>query len=468
MMQNELDDKCMSVRQLVDSYRRKDLSPVDVVNRVLRDIERENKRINAFCFVDVEGARNAAKKSEAAWVKGDPRGPLDGVPVTIKDVVKVRGWRTTMGSLPLANAEPSVTDSPPVARLREAGAILVGMTTTPEYGCKGVTDNLVHGITRNPWNTTTTPGGSSGGAAAAAILGLGCLHIGSDGGGSVRIPAGFTGVVGHKPSFGRIPAWPPSPYGTLSHIGPIARNVEDAAIMLNVLAGADSRDWYSLRSEERDYTQGLGQKITPLRIAYSPTLGYCTVDSEVAAAVRKVVEGLEASGIIIEEVDPGFEDPIEIFDRHWSAGAAAVLRQIPESDWENLEPTFLEIGEEGMGISLAEYQEAVEQRAMLGSLMRQFHDKYDALITPTLPITAFQAGSNTATPDQRWWTDWTPFSYPFNLTQQPACSVPCGLSAANMPIGLQIVGPMHEDQKVLKIANIVESVVGGPLILPRN
>jgi aspartyl-tRNA(Asn)/glutamyl-tRNA(Gln) amidotransferase subunit A len=268
------DHATLPAADLLRLYRSKQLSPVEVVEAALARIERFDGDVNAFCLVDGEGALQAARESEARWQAGKPAGLLDGVPATIKDLVLTKGWPTRRGSKTIDPAGPWEEDAPVVARLREAGAVLLGKTTTPEFGWKGVTDNPLTGITRNPWNTGRTPGGSSGGAAVAAALGMGALHIGTDGGGSIRIPAGFTGIFGHKPSFGRVPAYPPSPFATVAHVGPMTRTVEDAALMLTVLSKPDARDWFALPYEARDYRIGLHEGIEGLRIAYSPALGY--------------------------------------------------------------------------------------------------------------------------------------------------------------------------------------------------
>src|SRR5207249_10658223 len=243
-------------------------------------IERLNPALNAFCLVDAEAAIASATESEGSWIKGAPIGLLDGVPVSIKDVILARGWPTLRGSKTIDPKGPWDDDAPAVARLREAGAVLLGKTTTPEFGWKGVTDSPLTGITRNPWNPRKTPGGSSGGAAAAVASGMGPLAVGTDGGGSIRIPCSFTGLFGIKPSFGRVPAWPLSPFGTVAHVGPMTRSVTDAALMLNLLALPDARDWHALPYDARDYRTGLDGGVADLRIAFSPDLGYAKVDPE--------------------------------------------------------------------------------------------------------------------------------------------------------------------------------------------
>src|SRR5215212_9864603 len=278
----------LSATALLEGYRKRTLSPVEVTAAILQRIEKVNPKINALNLVS-EHALDDAKASEARWHAGQPQGLLDGVPVSIKDIILTRGWPTLRGSKSVDRKGPWDDDAPVTARLREHGAVLLGKTTTPEFGWKGVTDSPLTGITRNPWNTAKTPGGSSGGAAAAVASGMGPLAVGTDGGGSIRIPCSFTGLFGIKPSFGRVPAWPLSPFGTVAHVGPMTRTVADAALMLNVIAQPDARDWHALPYDARDWRMGLDAGVAGLRIAYSPNLGYAKVDPEVAALVKKAV-----------------------------------------------------------------------------------------------------------------------------------------------------------------------------------
>src|SRR5262252_1649031 len=252
-----MSDLCsLTAVQLLEKYVRRALSPVEVTKAVLERIEKLNPKLNAFCFINKEALKDAAA-SEKRWMSGQPQGLLDGVPVSIKDLLLTKGWPTLRGSKTVDPKGPWNDDAPAVARLREHGAVLLGKTTTPEFGWKGVTDSPLTGITRNPWNLQKTPGGSSGGAVAAVASGMSPLAVGTDGGGSIRIPCSFTGLFGIKPSFGRVPAWPLSPFGTVAHVGPITRSVADAALMLNVLSLPDARDWHSLPYDARDYRMGL-------------------------------------------------------------------------------------------------------------------------------------------------------------------------------------------------------------------
>ncbi len=456
----------LTATELVDGYRKHEVSPVEVTQAVLERIEKFNPKLNAFNLIAADQAVSQAKESEARWLAGQPRGLLDGVPASIKDIILTRGWPTLRGSKTIDAKGPWNDDAPATARLREHGAVLLGKTTTPEFGWKGVTDSPLTGITRNPWNTAKTPGGSSGGAAAAVAAGMGPLAVGTDGGGSIRIPCGFTGLFGLKPSFGRVPAWPLSPFGTVAHVGPITRSVADAALMLNVLSLPDARDWHALPQEPRDWRLGLESGVQGLRIAFSPDLGYAKVDAEVSSLVRNAVKVFADLGARVEEKNPGFESPAEIFRTHWFSGAAFVLKNFTKEQKKLVDPGLLEVAEQGAKITTAEFLDAQMKRGALGVHMQQFHRDYDLLLTPTLSIAAFDAGKEVADNMlQSRWTDWTPFSFPFNLTQQPAASIPCGLTKAGLPVGLHIVGPKYNDALVLRAARAFETV--RPIALPK-
>mgnify|MGYP001440205172 FL=1 len=368
-----------------------------------------------------------------------------------------KGHTVRRGSKTTWENAPDRFDCPAVGRLREHGAVIIGRTTTPEHGWKGLCDSPLTGITRNPWDTSKTPGGSSGGAAASAALGMAHLNIGTDGGGSVRIPAAFTGVFGCKATFGRVPVFPPSAMGTLSHVGPLTRTVEDAAMMLNIMAQPDSRDWSALPYDPLDFRSELDLGVRHLNVAYSPNLGYAEVEPEVAAIVADAVKVLEGLGAMIEEVDPGFEDPKEMFNAHWDLGAARLVDKVPEDRRAEMDPGLLRIAERGRQLTLTQHADAVDARVELGRKMNLFHDTYDLLVTPAMPITAFTAGQDLADMDtQEDWMDWSPFTYPFNLTGQPACVVPCGFTEVGMPVGLQIVGPRYADLLIMRAAGAFE------------
>ena len=450
--------------ELLQLYRSGAASPVEATQAVLARIAQRNGELNALCLVDAEAALRSAHASEARWQAvrrgGAPCGDLDGVPATIKDLILTRGWPTLRGSRTVDPAQAWDVDAPAVARLREAGAVLVGKTATPEFGCKGETNSPLTGITRNPWNPARTPGGSSGGTAAAVAAGMGPISVGTDGAGSIRIPAAFCGNFGFKPSFGRVPAYPLSPFGTVAHLGPHTMSVRDAALMMNVLKRPDARDWTALPPDASDCRVGLDDGVRGLRVAYSPTLGYAkNVDADVAAAVDAAVRDLAALGARVEVVDPGFDDPLPITTGLWFVGAWTIWNTLTAEQQAVTDPDFRAEAEAGSLLSALDVQRLQLQRGALGSLMRQFMQRFDLLVTPTVAVPAFEArpaGHDPMSPEAM--LGWTPFSYPFNLTQQPACTIPCGLTSDGLPIGLQIVGPMFGDALVLRAARAYESV----------
>ena len=448
-----------SALTLLALYRSGDASPVEATQAVLDRIERFDPILNAFCHLAADEAHAAARASESRWQRGAPCGELDGVPVSVKDLILAAGWPTRRGSRTVDPAGPWDVDAPATARLREAGAVILGKTATPEFGCKAETNSPLTGITRNPWNPAKTPGGSSGGTAAAVAAGMGPISVGTDGAGSVRIPAAFCGNFGLKPSFGRVPAHPLSPMGTVAHLGPHAMSVADAALMMNVLKRPDARDWTSLPYDPSDYTIGLDDGIRGLRVAFSPTLGYAKVNAEVAAAVAAAVAQLQALGAHIEAVDPGIDDPLEITVGLWFAGAHAIWSGLSPAQQALTDPDFRTEAELGAAYSALDLARLTLRRGALGSHLRQFMQRWDLLVTPAVAVPAFDArpaGQAVMTPEAM--LGWTPFSYPFNLSQQPACTIPCGLTRDGLPIGLQLVGPMFGDALVLRAARAYESV----------
>lgn len=447
----------LSAAELVRRFRSRDLSPVEAAEAALARLERHDGTVNAFCLVDAERALAQARHSTERWARGAPASGLDGVPVAVKDVFLTRGWPTLKGSKLADPGQPTEVDAPSVASLRRSGAVLVGKTTTPELGWKGVTDSPRHGVTRNPWDLSRTAGGSSGGSSAALVLGMAALATGTDGGGSIRIPAGFCGHPGLKPTYGRVPLWPPSPYGNLAHAGPMARTVEDLALMLEVLSQPDPRDGSALPPEGPGYPEAALGSVEGLRVAYSPDFGRVAVDPAVAGLVDRAAATFGDLGARVEIVHPGFTDPLDIYEVLWSSGAAAAMQGYSDEQLDLVDPGLCRIVEDGRRYSAVDYVAAARRRAELGALMGEFHCEWDLLLTPTVPITAFDAGRDVPVgwPDERWPT-WTPFSYPFNLTQQPAASVPCGLTAEGLPVGLQIVGPRHADALVLRAAAAYE------------
>jgi aspartyl-tRNA(Asn)/glutamyl-tRNA(Gln) amidotransferase subunit A len=381
-------------------------------------------------------------------------------------LILTKGWPTLRGSRTVNPQQAWDVDAPVTARLREAGAVLLGKTTTPEFGCKGETNSLLTGISRNPWNLAHTPGGSSGGASAAVTAGLGPLAIGTDGAGSVRIPAAFCGNVGFKPSFGRVPAFPLSPFGSVAHLGPHAMTVTGVAQMMNVITQADARDWTSLPFEATDYTDPLHSGIQGLRIAYSPNLGYAkNVHPEIAAATAQAAHFLQALGAVVEQVDPGIEDPLDITTGLWFAGAYQVWRTLSAQQQALTDPDFAAQAAIGETLDANALHQLNHRRGLLGSHLRQFMQRFDLILTPSTAVPAFKALPAGHSPmNSEAMLGWTPFSYPFNLSQQPAISLPCGLTADGLPMGVQLVGPMFGDALVLRAAKALEDCY--PLLRP--
>ena len=450
----------LNAAELSAGYAGKSLSPVEVARALLERIEQLDQGVNSFCLIDAETTLAQAKASEARWMKGAALSVLDGVPVAIKDLLWTRGWPTLRGSRTVDPNQPWDADAPAVARLREAGAVLLGKTTTPEYGWKGVTDSPLTGITRNPWNLEKTPGGSSGGSAAALAARLAPLAIGTDGGGSIRIPASFSGVFGLKPSYGRVPAFPLSPFGTLAHVGPMSRDVTGSALLLDVISGFDARDPGAL-PPQKDFAARVNDGIRGKRVAFSPNMGLTrNVDGEVAALAAAAAKRFEGLGAHVEEADPPSPAGGDLrpdFEILWWAGAAYLFGNASAETKAKFDPGFRATVEAGAGISLRRFQEASMARLQFSSAMRQFMEKFDFLLTPAVAVPAFDVGKVSPLPVSKYsWLSWTPFTLPFNFTQQPAVSVPCGFTKAGLPVGLQIAGKMFDDAGVLAAARAYE------------
>ncbi len=450
---SDTDLGTMTAAQLGEVFRKKDASPLEATRAALSRIERFNGAVNAYVHVDAEAAEKAAHASATRWGRGEPLSPIDGVPVSMKDLTEVAGMPAREGSR-LSSEERCETDAPPAARLREAGAVILGKTNTPEYGWKGVTDNRVFGATLNPWDTSLTPGGSSGGAAAAAALNMGVLHQGGDSGGSIRIPASFTGTFGFKPTFGWTPQWPPAKAPSLSHIGPLARTVEDAALMLNVIGRYDHRDPYATRGQPEDWGAGLGEGISDLRIAYTPDLGCAEVDPQVAARVREAAEALADLGAEIVEVTPEINHPIEPFQRIWFTASCDLYEGLSTADRQKLDPGLVDNARRAEDWRSVDFFRALTKRAALTQALEQFNQEYHLLMSPTVPIPPFEANHDVPPGSGMTdWTEWSPFTYPFNLSQQPAASIPCGFTAEGLPVGFQLAGGKFDDLRVLRAAH---------------
>lgn len=451
----------LTARDAVALFKRRALSPVELVKDILERIDEQNPTVNAFAYIDYQGALDRARDSEKRWLAGEPCGVLDGVPVTVKDLTIVAGMPVRYGSRSSDPLPHPDSDAPVPRFLRQAGANIIAKTTTSEFGWKAITDTPLHGFTRNPWNVELTPGGSSGGAGVASYLNLGLLHLGSDGGGSIRIPASFTGTFGLKPTFGLVPQWPTSLMGQLSHLGPLTRTVADAALMMSVIARADPNDGYIAHGAGIDWASNPSHPLRGLRICYSPSLFGVRVESSIASCVERAVQTLERMGAIVSEASPQMEDPVENFEALFLGGISQLADRLDEPRFALLDPDLQEQIEKGKRLTLSQYLRAERARERLIAQMQEFHQSYDLLVTPTLPIDPFEVGR--IYPEGRGmsrWFDWAPFSYPCNLSQQPAASLPCGLSDAGLPVGLQLVGPRFGDAMVLSVAKALESALG--------
>jgi aspartyl-tRNA(Asn)/glutamyl-tRNA(Gln) amidotransferase subunit A len=445
--------------ELLRLMRRKALSPVEVCRAFLERIERVNPKLNAFCTMTADAALDSARRAEQAIARGETLGPLHGVPYTVKDLTLTRGVLTMAGSHIFQHRVPDV-DAPYARRLRDAGGVMLGKTTTPEFGWKALGDSPLTGITRNPWNPAMTSGGSSAGAAVAAACGLGALHQGSDGAGSIRIPSAFCGVYGFKPTYGRVPMWPVSNTDLTSHTGPMTRTVADAALMLAVMAGADDWDRTSLDAAPDNYVGRLNDGIKGMRVAWSPDLGGLCVDPDVAAVAKQAALAFQELGCTVEEVaNPRFEDTREMIHVMWNSHYAGNFgRYLPE--WRSrMDPGLVAAVEDGRRYSAELYVEMRGRKFTHTDSVRALFDTYDFLLTPSVSVTAFEVGRlNPAHfPQHAWdWFPWAGFSYPFNFTGQPAASVPAGFAPSGMPVGLQIVGRRCADSSVLQASAAFE------------
>ncbi|WP_020495048.1 amidase [Sciscionella marina] len=446
--------------EMLAAFAAGELSPVEVTAAALERIEEANGTLNAYCLVDGAQAMAQAAESEARWRSGHVTGLLDGVPASVKDVFLTEGWPTLRGSYTVAEDGPWDEDSPPTARLRENGAVLLGKTSTSELAWKGVTDSPRGGVTTNPWNPALTAGGSSGGSAAAVASGMGPISLGTDSGGSARIPAAFCGIPALKPTFGQIPLFPESPFGQLAHAGPMARSVDDLALILDVLSLPDARDPSAMPSPPGSYREAVRRDVRGIVAAFSPDLGYVDVDPEIAELVAAAVNAVGNAGLLIEYDNPDITDPIEDYEVLLDAGLAKWLEALPAERTGRLDEGLRAAWERGKSLSALRFLEADERRVWLGSTMGTFHERYDILFTPTVAIPPFEAGTEVP-PGGGYarWPNWSQFGYPFNMTQQPAATVPVGFTSAGLPVGLQIVGPRHSDDLVLAVCKLVESVL---------
>ncbi len=474
MLNPKKEDICfMSAFDMVEKIKTQELRSLEITEALIDRIEKINPIINAYCTPTFDLAREMAKKADETVKKGDKLGLLHGIPISIKDETETKGIRTTFGSKMLENNKPR-RDEPIVKRIKDAGCVILGKTNTPAFGYKGETDNLIFGATKNPWNLKRTPGGSSGAAAAAVASGLGPLAVGSDGGGSIRIPSCFCGVYGLKATFGRVPQTNmqvAGSLGTFVHRGPIVRYVKDAALMLDAIVGEDDSDRYSLPKPNYSYLEKLNEKPKKLKIGYSLDLGFAEViDNEVNTSVLDAVQKFEEFNWSVQEGRIKIRNPKSIMWTFWATGLAYVLNPFLKEWKDKMEPDLVELINVGLSFSLLDLKVAEIQREMIYLSICQLFKKFDIIITPTLACPAFELGKSTIVENENLINDiiidgkkvgpfgWLPFTYPFNLSGHPAASIPCGWTHDGLPIGMQIVGRRLDEATVLQVSKAFEEM----------
>ncbi len=460
---NDIDR--MDAVSLSAAMRRRELSPVEVTARSLERLEETESALNAFVTVDRDGAMVQARAAEAELLRQPVEStdrPLLGVPVSVKDLIDVAGLPCTFGSLTMKDYVPH-EDAPSVARVRHAGAVIIGKTTTSEFGYRGYTKSLVHGNTANPWNLGRTPGGSSGGAVASVAAGVTSIALGTDGGGSIRSPCALTGLVGIKPTFGRVPVWPASATPTLAHVGPIARTVEDASILLRAIAGPDLRDAFSL------YPAMAGEPderaVRRLRVAFSPTLGYGRPDPDVARAVEAAVQRLRTIWPDIELVDTVCPDPAEILGAEFIGGCSARLGDAIDATPDLIDPPLLAAIRDFRAMGSDRFARIMRRRLEHRETLRRFFERHDLLLTPTTPCVAWDIERGLP-PGHETAAVWSYFTYPFNLGHQPAGSLPCGFGRNGLPVGLQFITQMLQEPVLVAAMRAAEHALGRPVSTP--
>jgi aspartyl-tRNA(Asn)/glutamyl-tRNA(Gln) amidotransferase subunit A len=450
----ETDLALLSAEEMVTAFARLALSPMDVLQAVTERIVRLNPSVNAFAVLNQDATR-AAAESSARWRAGRPLGVLDGVPCTIKDLIDVAGFPTRRGSR-TTSADPVADDAPLVTGLKAAGAVIVGKTTTTEFGWKSPGDCPLHGITRNPWNPDYTTGGSSSGAGAAAAAGFGPLHVGTDAGGSVRIPAAWCGLVGLKPSYGRVPQWPAGVFASVSCAGPMTRTVRDAALMLNAMGRYDLRDPFCMQDDGRDWLDGIESGVAGLSVGVLNRPGFdAPVDADGVAAVEKAAQMMADGGARVEQADAMLPDTSAVFSRVWGVALCRVVTALGDQAGlldEGIRQVAASLG----GMSAVEFMDAESMRAITANTMARLTQRFDLLLCPTVPGGPPLAGASITDPIRSLWTEWAPWTFTFNLSRQPAITVPMGPRADGLPNSVQIASAQYRDDLVLRAARTIE------------
>ena len=458
----------ISVSELSRLIKNKEVSPTELLDSTLKKIEKLDPILNSFAFLDIEGAKILAKDSEKRMMSNSLLSELDGIPTSIKDLIAQKNLPQRFGSKTTSD-NPISIDAPSVERLRNAGAVLLGKSTTSEFGCKGVGDSPLTGVTRNPWNIKLTPGGSSCGSASMVAAGIVPYAIGTDGGGSIRIPAALTGLFGIKAQFGRVPVYPTSATPTLAHVGPLTRNVLDACKVLQIISGKDFRDPFTVTENVPIYENFIKEKKS-YKIAWSPTLGYGKNDSNVMKILDNAIKNISSLGYKIDTIDKVLdEDPINLWNAEFYAGVGTRLKSVIENSPDLIDPAVLDVLKVAINQKMNDYYSLVFQRYAFREKMRIFFDQYDLLITPTLPCAAFEVGLNVPKnmPDKNI-VSWVTYTYPFNLTGQPAASINAGYTSENLPVGMQVIGKNNREIDVLNFCNQFENISVDKKILPNT
>jgi aspartyl-tRNA(Asn)/glutamyl-tRNA(Gln) amidotransferase subunit A len=456
------DAAILTAEDMLALYASRQLSPVEVLQAITERITRLNPRLNAFAVLNPR-ALEAAGESEARWRVGRPLGLLDGVPCTVKDLLDVAGFPTRRGSR-ITDASPMPDDAPSVVGLRAAGAVIIGKTTTTEFGWKSPGDCPLHGITRNPWNAVYTTGGSSSGAGAAGAASFGPLHIGTDAGGSIRIPAAWCGLVGLKPTYGRIPLWPASVFPGVSCAGPMTRTVRDAALMFSAMARYDLRDPFCTPDDGRDWRDGFEAGVAGLNIGVLRRPGFdAPVDADGVAAVERAASLLAEAGAVLEEAVAPLPDTRTLFSQVWGSALARLVTMTPEDKRGLLDSGILEVARTLGGMSAIDFLDAEALRAVAAHEMARLHQRFDLILCPTVPAGPPLADAVTNDPVQALWTQWAPWTFTFNMTRQPAITVPLGVRESGLPNAVQLVAAQYRDDLVLRAARAIEQAVPIPV-----
>ena len=443
---------------LVSSIAKKEISPVDLMKETLNKVAALDPKLNCFSSFAPENAMLQAIKAEQAVMDGLPLGLLHGLPISVKDLISVKGMRFASGSKALEN-NIGVYDAPSVDRLLKSGSCLIGKTTTSEFGCKAVGDSPLTGVTHSPWNLNKTPGGSSAGAAASVAAGISTIALGTDGGGSIRVPASLSGIFGIKAQFGRVPIFPVSATPTLAHVGPLARTVRDAALLLTAISGQDRRDPFSVCEPVPNFLACCDKPVKGMRLAWSKTLGYANPDPEIITVLEKAVKLFESLGCEIVEIDSIFEsDPIELWMSEFYAGVGVRLKNTLRDQRELLDPAVAHVLDKALSQTSEEYYSNVFKRYDFREKVRLFFEDYDLLLSPATPCVAFDVGLNMP-PNltDRNIVSWVYYTYPFNLTGQPAASIPAGFTKAGLPVGLQLVSKINSEVDIFRAASAFEA-----------